>query len=302
MSPLSEISAFNLDRKHVTGLILMFVAGASVSMITTCARFAYDGGASTMTLVWMRVVGVLVLVGLLQLMRGQSLALPLPIIRKSIGMAAAMMLMSVGYLSSVAYISVSLAVILLYTFPLMVGVAAPIFGKDRMSLIKAIFLAGTFAGLVIASAPSFSGDADWRGVAWALLAAVGVAWSVTFGASTIGRADPLTVNLWSNCWMFPAASVLALLGGGLVFPVGLAGWIGALAVVGFYVLGFSCVFAAMPKLPPAQVALILNLEPIISTFSAAFVLGEPVAPQTWFGIVVMFGFLTPATIWAARKQ
>jgi drug/metabolite transporter (DMT)-like permease len=56
----------------------------------------------------------------------------------------------------------------------------------------------------------------------------------------------------------------------------------------------------MPRLPPAQIALILNLEPIISTLSAVLILDESVAGQTWLGILVMLAFLAPATLLAVR--
>lgn len=294
-------TALRLDRNYLAGLGLILVAATCLALITTCAQFAYAAGSTPMTLVWLRIAAVLAVVAPIQLSRGRPLGLPLPLLRGTVGMAIALMMMSVGYLSAVAYISVSLAVILLYTFPLMVGLIAPLAGRDRMTWLKALCLLGTFSGLVIASAPSLGEATDWRGIAWALLAAAGVAGSVTFGASVIGKVDPLTVNLWSNIWMFGAASLFVLAGSGLDFPAGAAGWIGALGVAGLYVLGFGCVFTAMPKLPPARLALVLNLEPIISTLSAVLILGEIVTGQTWLGILIMLGFLTPATILGARS-
>jgi len=290
------------DKQYVLGMVLITISAISFGMITTCAKFAFEGGANPMTLVCMRIVAALLVIAPLQWVRGNSLVLPFRVLKGTAWMSISLLMMSVGYLSGVAYIDVSLAVILLYTFPLMVGVLAPLVGREKMTVAKAAFLVGTFIGLTIALAPSLGGTADWRGIAWVLLAATGVTFSLTFGAGTIGSADPQTVNIWANAWMLIAAGLLTALGPGFAFPRDVTGWTGALGVAGFYVLAFTCLFAALPKLRPAQVALILNLEPIVSTMSAVFILGEAVGLQTWGGILVMVFFLTTATIFGRRHS
>ena len=99
-----------MERSTLIGTLLMVAAAIGLAQITTAATFAYQAGAEPMTLVWLRIVAMLCVIGPLQWLRGAEIGLPLPVLKKTFLMAAFLMVMSVGYLSSVAYITVSLAV------------------------------------------------------------------------------------------------------------------------------------------------------------------------------------------------
>ena len=70
-----------------------------------------------------------------------------------------------GLLSSVRYIPVGLAILIIYTYPLMVAVAGWLMGTESFTLDRLLAILAAFAGLVLAlHTPD---DAiDWRGVAW----------------------------------------------------------------------------------------------------------------------------------------
>jgi drug/metabolite transporter (DMT)-like permease len=276
-----------------TGLTLL--AALFVSLVTTFARIAYDSGSNPATQVFLRSLCMMLVMGGLQLALGRSLFLPRRTITITIGLGACILVMSFGYLSSVFYISVSLAVLLLYTYPLMVGIASPLLGRERMSWVKALCLIGAFVGLVIASSRGI-GAFDWRGVAFALAAAGAIALIALFGGGAMSRAHPFVMNAWMNLWVVLIVGLYLVVSGGPLFPQATVGWLATLAVCLCYMLGILFLFLGLMLISPAQSAVTMNLEPLFSTLAAVLLLHETVAARQWIGMAMLLIFLGVSTL------
>jgi drug/metabolite transporter (DMT)-like permease len=276
--------------RYGLGLVVVTLAGAFFSLITTFSKFAYQTGATPLALVWLRIVAFIVVVGLIQLVRGRSFRLPRRTWAASVPMAVGMTMMSVGYLSSVLYIKVSLAVILLYSFPLMAGLLAAISGRERIVAVKAFALLLAFIGLVLAIGPERA-TLDWRGVTLALTAALGMAGTITFGGPYLQDVDGLTVNFWVNVWMLIAVTAYLGVFGGATLPSGSTGWLALIAATVCYILGYVGFFAAIKLLPPSQTAVMMNVEPVCSFLVAILVLHETTSPVQVLGIAIMLSAL-----------
>lgn len=285
------------------GLGLAAIAGSAVffSLITTFSKLAYNGGATPLALTWIRFAAFVVVLGAYQLGRHASFRLPRRNMVATFPMAVGMMMMSVGYLSSVVYIKVSLAVVLLYSFPLMVGILATVSGRERIRPAKALALLVAFAGLMLAIGLD-AGTLDWRGVALALIAALGVAGTLTFGGPYLEGVDTFTVNVWTNVWMLVAMAAYLPIFGGAVMPAGVEGWIGLIGATVCYILGFVLMFVAIKLLPPSQTAVMMNIEPVVSLFAAILVLGETIAPLQWLGVAIMLSALCFSAVAGVRRR
>lgn len=263
--------------------------------MSTFARIAYDSGSNPATQVFLRSLCMMLVLGGLQFVLGRSLALARRTILTTIAFGGCILVMSFGYLSSVFYISVSLAVLLLYTYPLIVGIASPLLGRERMTLIKALCLVGAFAGLLVASWDGF-GTLDWRGVAFALAAAGSIAVIALFGGGAMSRAHPFVMNAWMNAWVVLAVGSYLLATHGAQFPQTGTGWLATLAVSVCYTLGILFLFLGLMLISPAQSALTMNLEPLLSTVAATLLLHEAVALRQWIGMVMLLIFLAISTL------
>jgi uncharacterized membrane protein len=111
-------------RRRLLGLGATLLAALFVSLITTFARITYDAGSNPATQVFLRSLCMMLVLAALQLALGRHLIVPRRTVVTTIGLGTCILVMSFGYLSSVFYISVSLAVLVLYTYPLMVGIAS----------------------------------------------------------------------------------------------------------------------------------------------------------------------------------
>ncbi|MEZ5830382.1 MAG: DMT family transporter [Dongiaceae bacterium] len=277
------------------GLGVTLLAALFVSLVTTFARITYDSGSNPATQVFLRSLCMMLVLGALHLTMRRGLLLPRKTVVTTIGFGICILAMSFGYLSSVFYISVSLAVLLLYTYPLMVGIASPLLGRERMTWTQVLCLIGAFAGLVVASSNKL-GTLDWRGIAFALAAAGGIAMIALFGGAAMARAHPFIMNAWMNFWVVVAVGFYLIVSGGLQLPQTSVGWLATLAVCVCYTLGILFLFLGLMLISPAQSALTMNLEPLFSTLAAILLLHEDVSSRQWIGMLMLLIFLAISTL------
>jgi drug/metabolite transporter (DMT)-like permease len=281
--------------------VLILLCAVFFSLITTFSRLAYDAGANPLTLVEARSAAFVIVIGAFQLLARRSFALPRRTLIATFPMSVGIMLMSIGYLSSVYFIKVSLAVVLLYSFPLLVGILAAVSGRERIALPKALAMLVAFGGLVMAIGLETE-SVDWRGVALVLMAALGIAGNLTFTGPYLEGVDSLTVNVWNNFWGAAVLGVYLALSGGVALPVTGLGWAALGAVVGCYILGLAFMFGALKYLPPSQAAVMLNLEPVISIIVAGLLLHEVTQLLQWLGVLIMLAALCFSALRGARSE
>lgn len=288
-------------RRRLLGLGATLLAALFVSLITTFARITYDAGSNPATQVFVRSLCMMLVLGALQLALGRHLIVPRRTVVTTIGLGTCILVMSFGYLSSVFYISVSLAVLVLYTYPLMVGIASPILGRERMTWLKALCLIGAFAGLLVASSEGF-GTLDWRGIGFALAAAAGLACIALVGGRAMSKAHPFAMNAWMNLWVALAVGLYLAASGGPQFPHTAGGWLATVAVCLCYTLGILFMFLGLMLISPAQSALTMNLEPLFSTLAAILLLHEAVALRQWIGMAMLLAFLAISTFTGMSRR
>jgi drug/metabolite transporter (DMT)-like permease len=287
--------------RHALGTGLVVLSAAAFGLITTSSRVAYTGGAAPSTIVLLRFIAFVAVVGAVLLLRRRGLGLPREGLLASLWLAVTTMIMSVGYLSSVAFIPVTLAAIVFYTFPLLVGLGSTLMRRERMTRTTAAALTAAFAGLTLAIGPSFAG-LDWRGIACAFAAATGVACTILFGGPALRRHDGLAMNFYINLWQLLAVSAFVLTVGGVPWPATLAGEIGAGAATALYVVAFLSWFAAMPLIPPVRVAALFNLEPVVSIIAAATLLGERLSGLQLVGVALVLAALLALALAGRRRE
>ena len=199
------------------GVGLAAFSAATFGFGTTFALLAYQGGSNPLTVVLLRTAAFVVVVGLVLMSLGRLGRLSRRALIGTLWMAMTLAMVSLGYQGSVAFIPVSLAALIFYSFPLLVGLFAVIAGRDRMTAGKAAALLAAFLGLALALGPEF-GALDWRGIALALLAAVGMGLTMTFGGEATRNEDALLMAVYTNVWMLIALAVFAAWQGASLSP------------------------------------------------------------------------------------
>lgn len=205
-----------------------------------------------------------------------------------IGLGIATSVLSLAYLSSVAFIPVGLAVIIFFTFPLIILLLSPLIEKTPFGIGRFLIGLVALAGLYLALGPTI-GDIDWRGIVLAAIGACGAAGQIFFARAAAMRVQGETIVWASHLIIVPATLAVSLVFGGDKFaPSGMSNIlpVGIIAVsvicVG-YLAGYLFQVRALAFARASHVAPAYNVEPIVSTALAAYMFGERLVDLQYFG-------------------
>lgn len=183
-------------------------------------------------------------------------------------------------------ISVSLFILLFYTYPAMVALLDLVMGKP-LSMYGWLALLLTLIGVVLTVPDLSSLTADsWMGIMFALLNALSVAvyflvtaWAYRGSTDTTrNTAGTLTVTLLLLLCVVPF--------NGLELPPSLPALL-LLLTLAFVCSAISIVAlnAGIQRIGAAQSAIVSSIEPVVAMVLALVLLGEPVLPLQWVGAV-----------------
>jgi len=280
---------------HAAGLVLAGVSALSLSVVTTAARLAYDGGMDPQTLVAARAAvgfACAVAIALALRQRPRFAAADAGVL---LGMSIGQLMINFGYMISVLYIPVSLAALIFYIFPVLVLVIDAALGR-RMppAPVVAAFIAA-FGGLALALTPSFE-TLDAGGLAAALVATLGGTLLMLFGSRAARRVGTISTFFYMQC-IAACVTVSVMMGlGGPTLPVTDTGWLALAVACTGYVIGVGTQVVAVKRVDPAPASLVYNLEPLGTLAIAALVLAERLAPMQYLGGALVLG----AIIYASR--
>jgi len=280
---------------HKQAIIAAIIAAISLGLITTFATMAYQGGTNPVTLVFFRIligaVGGLVFFAFTKSDRTLNTS-HIPVI---LGTSIGLYILSLSYMVAVIYIPLSLAVIIFYTYPLILLMLDALKNQTWPRPMVLFGFALAFMGLALSLLPALN-NLDWRGIVLAFLAAIGATTVFIFsaqGSRSIGTARLLAV---SHFVVLPVSLITVITWNGFSFPSNNLGWVGLLIASVCYLSGVSFQFIAVRFGNPARMAMIFNLEPLVTLMVAAALLGERLNTVQYTGafLVVLAILMTTA--------
>ncbi|MDN5345334.1 MAG: hypothetical protein PWQ18_1448 [Clostridia bacterium] len=266
------------------GLLLSALAAAALGAEGIAAKLAYVGGASILTTLALRFL-------LASLLFWASIAIfPLqwrldrPTLARVVilalgGQATTVLLLFYAF----QRIPAAVAILFFYIYPAVVTLLAAIFLREPLTRARVGALALTLIGLlVILGFPV--GYLDTKGIAAALLAALGNGVYLIGQTSLLKRLEPRTFNTWATTALAPAFFLLALATGNLnlafTFQALLAILILALVCT---VLAYTAMAWGLRYIGASRAAIISTLEPAITALLGFLVLGERLHPYQFVG-------------------
>ena len=269
-----------------TGILFALVTACGLGAITTQAKLFYADGGNALTLMLARFAASTLVFGLILLARRETFHVEreyrIPLALLGLIWSGAM----ICYLRAVESISVSLAVLILYFYPLLVLGYSVFRGSLKASFGLVALFGGAFFGLYLA----LSGgevSANTAGVLFAALASCGAAFTFVCGARVAPRMSPLLVTFWVNG--AGLILILPMMVGELKLPQAGSAMLALGLATAFYLVAILSQFQALARLPAARAAFLLNLEPVVSILLASLVLGEMLTLAQACGVVLVIG-------------
>ncbi len=272
-----------------SGVIFCLVSAVAFGAMGIFGKLAYDEGSTVGTLLSVRFTVAAVLLWILTVCTG---ALPrLPAMRRR-DVAGAFALGAIGYgaqagayFAALDRLDASLLSLLVYTYPLIVTVAAIALGRDRANRRTAVALALASIGLVLVLAGAAAGALDPVGTALGLAAALTYSTYILVSTGLSERAGPLALSTLvctgAACSLTLGACISGDLDLGAVSVAGFAS-LGGLALVST-VTGICLFFAGLRRVGPSAASILSTLEPVVAVALACAVFGESLGPAQLAG-------------------
>jgi len=281
-----------------SGVIFALITAICLGSITTQAKLYYAESGNAMTLMLARFFVSSLVFGLYLLIRRQSFSVN-PGVRSGVFLVGGIWSGAmIFYLMSVETITVSLAVLILYAYPLLVLFYAILTRQLPASWRLILLFLLAFTGLYLALSTG-EVELNTSGLIFASLASLGAAFTFIKGAKVAPKLNPMVMSFWVN--LVGLIMILPLVYSSLVVSVSSKGLTALGIATGLYVIAIFCQFQALARLPATMAALILNLEPVVSILLAVIILKEQLSPWQWFGVVLVISVLI-ASIQMGQSQ
>jgi drug/metabolite transporter (DMT)-like permease len=282
--------AESLTDKQAAGILLVLASTIAFAIGPTAAKLALDNGSNTLTVVTLRGVIGAALMALLVPMSRQGFGIDRRALRWCLYCGVFYSLTVYGFIGSVAYVPVSVAVLVFFTHPILVAVIAHRHGSDRLTTRKVLLAFAALIGLALVLGPGL-GTLDPAGIALAALAAVAMCGMILCGARAQECATSTQVNLYVTTASSVALASLTTILGAWAPPSNTVGWLGIAGAGAGIGIGLLALFAAFRRLSSVRATMLSNVEPLVSILFAAAILGERLEPPQWAGVTLVIGAL-----------
>jgi drug/metabolite transporter (DMT)-like permease len=281
------------------GLICCLASAAGFGAMGIFGKLAYDEGVTVGTLLASRFALAAALfwlilfavrnTGELRRISGRDVVIALALGAVGYGAQAG------AYFAALDRIDASLLALLVYTYPVLVAVAAIAIGREPARRSTAVSLALASAGLVLVLAGAAAGALDALGTVLGLTAATVYTGYILISDGVTARVGPLTLSTLV-CTGAAVSLTLAGLAGGDLDPGAVSaagwGWLGALALVST-VGAVALFFAGLRLVGPTAASILSTIEPVVTVALAFAVFGESLSPaQLTGGALVLAAVLT----------
>ncbi len=297
MSPHDPAAAATADprRRVLLGVALLLVSALMFSLHNTLTRLAYDEGVAPTTVNAARTWTVLLVFVLTFGRNGAWPRVPRAAWLAFAITAVCYCLHNPLLLIAFKFIPVSLAVLVMYVFPLLVAFMAAGIGLERLRPSTLAAAAVAFAGVALVL--EVGGAAyDWRGLALAAVSAVALAGNVVGAAQLNRHMKALAVPFALSILGAVVFGALMFADGGPTLPAGARGWTIFMAATLTSPAALIAFYLALPRAGAPRSALLMNIEPIATVLFAAWLLGETLSVPQGFGAALIVGSIAVAAL------
>jgi drug/metabolite transporter (DMT)-like permease len=191
-----------------------------------------------------------------------------------------------GLLLAIQLLPLSIAILTYFIYPLLTGLAGAATGIDRVGWRGFLAALAAFIGLAMMLGARL-GDVELVGVASALAAAVLRVVSLLITRASLHNTDS-RLNTWyslvPSAAIFVAFSVLTQTSNP---PQSTFGWVAFVGMSVTSTISVLTIFISIARVGAFRTALIMNLEPLVSTLASVAFLGEDLRPVQACGGALM---------------
>ena len=285
----------------IFGVIFALVAGILFGLIGPTTKIAYNSGASVALTIFLRyAVASIIILPFIPYQKNL-----LEIFKKNLkyflSISAGSILLTLGLLTSVIFIEVSLTILIFCLYPIYVLLFSIIIDKEKISLTVKILFFITFLGIVLVIGPSFK-VINIVGILLAFLASLGSTSMIIVNQKmSIKGISPIPINIFINVFNTIFFFVILKIFFSLNFNFDINIYLLILIPSVCYSFALLSQLIAIPKIGQSYTALFLYLEPVVGVLGAVFLLKENLETYQMIGASIVIISLLSASFISRRN-
>ena len=285
----------------IFGVIFALVAGILFGLIGPTTKIAYNSGASVALTIFLRyAVASIIILPFIPYQKNL-----LEIFKKNLkyflSISAGSILLTLGLLTSVIFIEVSLTILIFCLYPIYVLLFSIIIDKEKISLTVKLLFFVTFLGIVLVIGPSFK-VINIIGILLAFLASLGSTSMIIINQKmSVKGISPIPINIFINIFNTIFFFVILKIFFSLNFNFDISIYLLILIPSVCYSFALLSQLIAIPKIGQSYTALFLYLEPVIGVLGAVFLLKENLGTYQMIGASIVIISLLSASFISSRN-
>ena len=279
----------------VFGVIFALVAGILFGLIGPTTKIAYNAGASVPIAIFLRyAVATIIIFPFLPYQKNLF-----DVFKKNlkyfISISVGSIFLTLGLLTSVKFIEVSLTILIFCLYPIYVLIYSIIVDKEKILLsVKILFLI-TFIGIIMVLGPSFK-VINLLGVTLAIVASLGATSMIIINQKMSSNGiSPIPINIFINMFNVIFFFIVLKIFFSLDFDFPINIFLLILIPSICYSFALLSQLIAIPKIGQSYTALFLYLEPVVGVLGAVFLLKENLEIYQILGAVIVIISLLSAS-------
>ena len=258
----------------IFGVIFALIAGILFGLIGPTTKIAYNAGASVGLAIFLRYAVASIIILPFVPYQKNLLSNYKKNFKYFLSIAAGSIFLTLGLLTSVIFIEVSLTILIFCLYPIYVLIYSIIIDKEKILLTVKILFFITFIGIVMVLGPSFK-IINLVGILLAVLASLGATSMIIINQKmSLKNISPIPINIFINIFNTIFFFIILKIFFTLSFSFSINIYFLVLIPSICYSFALLSQLIAIPKIGQSYTALFLYLEPVVGILGAVFLLKE----------------------------
>ncbi len=258
----------------IFGVIFALVAGILFGLIGPTTKIAYNAGASVGLAIFLRYAVASIIILPFVPYQKNLINNYKKNFRYFLSIAIGSIFLTLGLLTSVIFIEVSLTILIFCLYPIYVLLYSIIIDKEKILLAVKILFFITFLGIVMVLGPSFK-VINIVGILLAIVASLGATSMIIVNQKmSLRDISPIPINIFINIFNTIFFFIILKIFFSLSFSFSINIYLLILIPSICYSFALLSQLIAIPKIGQSYTALFLYLEPVVGVLGAVFLLKE----------------------------
>ena len=285
----------------IFGVIFALVAGILFGLIGPTTKIAYNAGASVGLAIFLRYAVASIIILPFVPYQKNLISNYKKNFRYFLSIAVGSIFLTLGLLTSVMFIEVSLTILIFCLYPIYVLLYSIIIDKEKILLTVKILFFITFLGIVMVLGPSFK-VINIVGILLAIIASLGATSMIIINQKmSLKNISPIPINIFINIFNTIFFFIILKIFFSLSFSFSINIYLLILIPSICYSFALLSQLIAIPKIGQSYTALFLYLEPVVGVLGAVFLLKENLETYQIFGAFIVIVSLLLASYISSKN-